>query len=132
MKQKRRIATVPSRSLSSLADKAVITIGTYLKTGNPDPTSLREAIDACSDILGRLPPAAESAPNAEPLSPQERDIVDRGLSALQNAASGQTDVCHNDLTALQQLLVRHSMPEWKIRMNDFRQRRLKRGLRRHA
>lgn len=132
MKQRRRVATTPPRSLSSLADKAVIAIGTYLKAGMPDPSSLSEAIAACADMVARLARAGVSPADHHLLSAAEASVLERGRRALEDAASGKAEVSREDLIALQQLLVQRSMPDWKSRMSEFRERRLKRGLRRHA
>ncbi|HQU46716.1 MAG TPA: hypothetical protein PK867_28180 [Pirellulales bacterium] len=115
-----------------MADKAVIAIGIYLKAGIPDPASLGEAMAACSDMLARLARTDASPAEKTQLSPSEAAVVERGRRALENAASGKAEVSREDLTALQQLLVQRSMPDWKSRMNEFRERRLKRGLRRHV
>ena len=132
MKQKRRIASASTHSLFSFADNLVIAIGAYLTGGESQAASLKKAIDTCSELIGQLASGAKPATHERALSQQEVDLVNRGLRALERAASGQTDVAHDDLIAFQQFLVQHGMPEWKSRMNDFRQRRLKRGLRRYG
>jgi hypothetical protein len=133
--------------LSVLADSVVLGLGTLMRTGARPMVPMQQGVLLCNQILAHLGPGEKSrvgqtVGGLQHLSAQIQAAFASTADAVQFFVEAReifqqlldpgVTVDTARLPEIQRVLVNCSMPAWRARHQEFRQRRLKRRLRRYA
>lgn len=138
-----------SADLASLADSAVIALGLFIRTGQKSIQQLKQGITLCEEILRCAADAGEAENVAAGESPRRKQLrataipdtfadkeavtqVTQARDTLQRIIDEDAKFPESELSGIQEMFIEYTMPAWRKRHTEFRERKLKRRLKRYG
>jgi hypothetical protein len=129
------------------ADEAVLALATYKRSREMSPIFLSQAISLCDYLKERISDIRDQTtekashrsfrtPNAdakgyldnEDYTSHLEKAIELLKEILENPSSATADARSEEITHIQELLINLTMPIWRRRTMEFRDKKLKRGL----